>query len=104
MPATTTGIPDRVVIRQMDRLRRIAEDAERSHDELAYELGFDRVRVEHIKPGDVIATGNGWERVISNEPWFDGDRRILTANDAEHLFDPGAMVSRKRPDESEELF
>jgi hypothetical protein len=103
MTATTTGIDRRIALRMADRLCRIEEDVQRLRDEIHYELGEDRVRVEHVKAGDVI--GNyGWQLVTMNEHWHDGDRRLHFSDSTAKVFDPASMVSRKRPDETLEPF
>lgn len=52
--ARTTTIAHHVLTQQMDRARRMEEDARRLHDQLAHEVGYERVRVDQVKPGDVI--------------------------------------------------
>jgi hypothetical protein len=100
MGATTTGIDRRIALRMADRLCRIEEDVQRLRDEIHYELGEDRVRVEHVKAGDVIAYGD-WRTVLCTEPWFDGDRKVTFSDGDSTLFDPASMVSSKRNDEPE---
>jgi len=53
---TMTGrlarIPEYVLVDEMDQARRMAEASDRIHDRIAYELGFERVRVNHVASGD----------------------------------------------------
>lgn len=102
-------IPEWVLVQEMDRARRVADDATRLHDTLAAELGFDRVRISDVKPGDVIAsTSTGsWYPVESIDQKVDrsGIASWFVVTFADQCgtceYDDGQLVSRQRPDNGE---
>lgn len=106
---TFVHLPERVVVDEMDRARRLIEDAERIHDTLACEVGYDRVRIEKVRSGDVIRDKGRWEGVSSIvqfvEPdGFDSGWRVATTGGDDLVFDAGQMVCRKRTEPQDEAF
>lgn len=107
--ARTTTIPEHLLNRWQDQLRTLAEKATRVHDEIAYEVGYERVRIEQVRAGDVIAsavTGRFYEvdqvhqRVDPPGEWFDV---IFTDANGQCPYDAGQFVSRRLP-ETDEAF
>ena len=102
---TAANIPEYVIVREMDRAIQMAEDAKRLHDQLAAEIGYERVRVNHVVAGDKLRNVTTWATVA-------GIRRHVDASGVEmwyvdllgdgdgwaELFDDGELVSRLLPD------
>lgn len=97
--------PHRVMVDLMDRAVRMAEDAKRMHDLLAFEVGFDRVRISGIEPGDEIPTTGGdfaeveKIRLVVDEiaSWFE----VTYTSGVVETFDDGQLVSRRRAEIAE---
>ena len=107
--------PERVLIEEMDRARRMAEDANRVHDTIAQELGFERVRICDVTAGDELAyVERGvrkWRTVEKIEErvdeigtnWFAVGFRTDDHGAFVRNFEPHDFVSRRLP-EFEEPF
>ena len=89
-----------VAIQEMDRAKTVAEDVVRIHDDLAQELGFERVRIHHIQPGDVLvgySLNEVDEIAVCVDPaGFEHYEATYTDGGYEH-FDAGQFVSRQLP-------
>lgn len=68
MASRLTRIPERVLVEEMDRARRTAEQCTLTHDRIAFELGYERVRVNHIVSGDrlvYVERGQRQDRTVA---------------------------------------
>jgi len=101
-------IRERVRIEEMDRAQIRAEQAKIDHDRIAFELGYERVRVNHIVSGDrlvYVERGQRADRTVAKI-----DHRVddvssvfyVTMDDsAVRSYEDGDFVSRVLPDTPE---
>lgn len=101
----TVQIREWAVIQEMDRAKRAAEDCEHIADQLAQEVGFERVRVEHLEVGDVYYTATAAREVVSKDYRVSGDGAdmwdIAFIDGTGAIVYPGEFVSRQLPDVDE---
>lgn len=104
----------RLLIDEMERAVRRAEDADRTVNRIAAELGYQRVRVNDVEPGDRLVfwqhhvqgdrVVTDVEQVVYDPP---GEARFrVSLSSASHgnvveWFDDGEFVSRLIPDTQE---
>lgn len=95
--------PGRVQTRWMDRAKQLAEDAQRLHDEMAYEAGFERVRINQVTKGDRLLYGDTPLEVVAIQPWvYEQEQtfRVTLADDVTQVtdtYDDFQFVSRVLP-------
>jgi hypothetical protein len=93
-------IPEWLVVEEMDRAKKLAEDATRVHDVLAAEMGYERVRIEAVQPGDVLVRQSLREVTERHTEVEDGgyDHWVVSFTDGGSLtFFPLEFVSRQLP-------
>ena len=111
---TKADIPEYVIVREMDRAVQLAEDAKRLHDELAAELGFERVRINNVDVLDKLKVIDAQDRPVVVE--VVNKYRTVDPSGVElwhvdlfdpdvgpwgELYDDGELVSRLLPPEND---
>jgi len=104
MASRLTRIPERVLVEEMDRARRTAEQCTLTHDRIAYELGYERVRVNHIVSGDrlvYVERGQRQDRTVARVDHRVDDVSsvfyVTFDGSAVRSFEDGDFVSRVLP-------
>jgi hypothetical protein len=104
----TTTTPEYVRVREMDEAVRLVESAQRLADLMAAEAGYERVRIENVREGDVLVDdGRDWtvvgKQVYVDPPaeWFRVTVHDLSVGQHTLTFDAGEFVSRRLPETNE---
>jgi len=97
----TRTLPEYVIIEEMDGALRRSEDAMRTHDRWAFELGFERVRINKIRVGDDIRHNGDWYEIASVDHKTDDVSSLyhvqFTAGPPDAIYEDGDIVSRYLP-------
>lgn len=102
---TRIELPEWLVVQEMDRQHRIIDAARMTHDQLAREVGFERVRIEDVIDGgeDTIRVDGEWMTVLCRQRYVDPPGswwRVTVCSDTDQRtisVDEGEFVSRQLP-------
>ena len=107
-----TPSQERIWVEEMDSARIMAEQADRMHDRMAYELGYERVRINHVEMGDALRhyeRGQAAYRTVEKiehrhdevSSWFAVLYQCEEHGSVVMTYDDGEFVSRRLPETDE---